>query len=239
MRPVSPVDQNVSPFVGSRERVQDSYAGRPVVGHIARDDGQTVHQRRRCNLLVQRILGMWHAQPPPYLRDFLIEWEDRVSVVTCDRAEPTREPSRLREIAAMAHGFNALTQLADCNRRQEQRDTLRCSIAKEPTNTGVGARPLSRVADDVGVDEVHRTSSRPPVDLAALEVGVFAGIGHRREYLSQRAALGTQQRLLEDLPMLLFGAVIAPGGALFQLPHDGVVDVTDHELSHVPITSRC
>ena len=39
--------------------------------------------------------------------------------------------------------------------------------------------------------------------------------------------------------MLLFGAVIAPGGALLELPHDGFVDVTDHELSHVPVTSSC
>jgi hypothetical protein len=39
--------------------------------------------------------------------------------------------------------------------------------------------------------------------------------------------------------MLLFGAVISPGGALLELPHDGVVDVTNHELSHVSITSRC
>ena len=34
--------------------------------------------------------------------------------------------------------------------------------------------------------------------------------------------------------MLLFGAVIAPGGALLQLSHDGFIDVTDHELRHVP-----
>ena len=33
--------------------------------------------------------------------------------------------------------------------------------------------------------------------------------------------------------MLLFGAVIPPGGALFELPDDGFVDVADHELSHV------
>jgi hypothetical protein len=39
--------------------------------------------------------------------------------------------------------------------------------------------------------------------------------------------------------MFLFGAVIAPRGALLELPHDGVIDVTDHELSHVAITSRC
>src|SRR5436190_22716527 len=37
--------------------------------------------------------------------------------------------------------------------------------------------------------------------------------------------------------MLLFGAVIAPGGAFLELPHDGFVDVPNHELSHVPITS--
>jgi len=139
----------------------------------------------------------------------------------------------------MAHGFNALAQLADRDRREEQWDALRRSVAKEPTNTGVGATAPSRVADDVCVDEVHRLSSRPPVDLAPLEVGVFAGVGHRREYFSQRAAPGPQQRLLEDFPMLLFGAVIAPGGALFELPHDGFVDVPDHELSHVPITSSC
>jgi hypothetical protein len=39
--------------------------------------------------------------------------------------------------------------------------------------------------------------------------------------------------------MLLFGTVIAPGGALLELPHDGFVDVTDHKLSHLPITSSC
>jgi hypothetical protein len=39
--------------------------------------------------------------------------------------------------------------------------------------------------------------------------------------------------------MFLFGAVIAPGGALLELTHYGFVDVTDHELSHVPITSSC
>ena len=223
----------------SREGVQDRDAGRLVVGHIARDHGEAVHQRRRGDLLVQRILRMWDPQPPPYLRDLLIECEDRVSVITCDRAEPTREASRLREVAAMAHGFNALAQLADRDRRQEQRYALRRSIPKEPTNTGVGASALSRVADDVCIDEVHGPSSRPPVDLAALEVGVFAGVGHCREYLSQRAAPRAQQRLLENFPMLLLGAVIAPGGALLELPHDGFVDVTDHELSHVPITSSC
>ena len=40
-----------------------------------------------------------------------------------------------------------------------------------------------------------------------------------------------QQRLLEDFPMLLLGAVIAPGGAFLELPDDGVVDVPDDELS--------
>jgi hypothetical protein len=39
--------------------------------------------------------------------------------------------------------------------------------------------------------------------------------------------------------MLLFGTVIAPGGALLELPHNGFVDVTDHELSHVRTTSSC
>jgi hypothetical protein len=82
-------------------------------------------------------------------------------------------------------------------------------------------------------------SSSPPVDLAALEVRVSAGVGHGSEYLGERAASGAQQRLLEDLPMLLFGAVIAPSRALFELPYDGFVDVPDHELSHVEISSRC
>jgi hypothetical protein len=79
-------------------------------------------------------------------------------------------------------------------------------------------------------------SSCPPVDLAALEVGVFASVGHCREYLGERAAPGAQQRLLEDFPMLLFGAVIASGGAPLELPYDGFVDVADDELGHIPIT---
>ncbi len=105
------------------------------MGHVAGDHGEAVHQRRRGDLLVQRILRMWDPQLPPYLRDLLIEWEDRVCVFTCDRAEPTRKASRLREVAPMAHCFNALAQFADRDGREEQRDALRRSIAKEPTNT--------------------------------------------------------------------------------------------------------
>src|SRR5688572_3414134 len=43
---------------GSREGVQDGYAGRLVVGHVAGNDGEAVHQRRRGDLLTQRILCM-------------------------------------------------------------------------------------------------------------------------------------------------------------------------------------
>src|SRR2546422_7459010 len=49
----------------------------------------------------------------------------------------------------MAHGFNALAQLADRDRREEQRDALRRSIAKEPTNTGVGASAPSLLTTSV------------------------------------------------------------------------------------------
>ena len=159
---VAAVDPNVSPFVGSRERVQDSDAGRLVVGHIARDDGKTVHQRRRCDLLVQRILGMWHAQPSPYLRDLLVEWEDRVSVVTCDRAEPTRQASRLREVATMAHGFNALAQLADRDRREEQRDTLCVAASRKNRRTPGLARVRFRALLMTSVStKVHRPFVTP------------------------------------------------------------------------------
>jgi hypothetical protein len=92
---------------------------------------------------------MWDPQPPPDLRDLLIEWEDRVGVITCDRAEPTRKASRLREVATMAYCFDALAQFADRDCREEQRYALGRSIPEEPTNTGVGASPLSRVADNV------------------------------------------------------------------------------------------
>jgi hypothetical protein len=81
----------------------------------------------------------------------------------------------------MARCFDALAQLADRDRREKQRDALGRRIPKETTNARVGAGAPSRVADDVCVNEVHGTSS-PLVDLAALEVGVFAGVGHRREH---------------------------------------------------------
>ena len=48
--------------------------------------------------------------------------------------------------------------------------------------------------------------------------------GHRRDYLGQRAAPGARQRLLENFPMLLFGAVMVPGGALLEFPHHGRAD---------------
>ena len=101
------------------------------MGHIAGDHGKAVHQRRRSDLPVQRILRMGDSQLSPYLRDLLIKWEDGVCVITCDRAEPTRKASRLREVAPVAHGFNALAQLADRDGREEQRDALRRSIAKD------------------------------------------------------------------------------------------------------------
>src|SRR5437016_4040928 len=80
-----------APNRSSREGVQDGYAGWLVVGHVAGDHGEAVHQRRRGDLLIQRVLCMCDPQLPPYLRDLLIEWQDRVSVITGDRAEPTRK----------------------------------------------------------------------------------------------------------------------------------------------------
>ena len=44
----------------------------------------------------------------------------------------------------MAHGFDALAQLADRDRREEQGGALRRSIPKELTNIWVGASVLSR-----------------------------------------------------------------------------------------------
>src|SRR5215469_16577513 len=52
------------------ERVEDSYArGREVVD-VARDDHKIVNQCRRCNLLVQRVLGIWHAKSAPHMGSF-------------------------------------------------------------------------------------------------------------------------------------------------------------------------
>ena len=51
--------------------------------------------------------------------------------------------------------FDALAQVADRDRRKEQRDALRRCITKKLTNAGVGAGAFSHVADGVGVDEVH------------------------------------------------------------------------------------
>ena len=98
---------------GSREGVQDGDAGRLVVRHVAGDHREAVYQCRRRYLLVQRILRMRNPQPSPDLGDLFIEGEDRVSVVPCDRAEPTGQARRLRDIATMAHGLNALAQFAD------------------------------------------------------------------------------------------------------------------------------
>ncbi len=71
--------------------------------------------------------------------------------------------------------FNALAQLADRNRREEQRDALLRSIPKEPTNTRVGVSALSRLLM-TSVSTRYIRPSRPPVGLAALEVTIFAGV---------------------------------------------------------------
>lgn len=114
----------------SREGVQDRDAGGLVVGHIARDDGEAVHQRRRRDRFVERTLGMWHAQPSPYLRDLLVEWQDRVCVIRCDCSEPASKASRLCEVAAMAHRFDALAQFADRDGREEQRNARAAASRK-------------------------------------------------------------------------------------------------------------
>jgi hypothetical protein len=86
---------------------------------------------------------MGDSQPPPYLRDLLIEWKDGIRIITRDRPEPATKTSRLCEVAAMSHGFDALAQLANRDGREVQCYVLRRSLAKELTNTGVGARALS------------------------------------------------------------------------------------------------
>ena len=134
---------------GSRKGVPDGDASRLVMRDVAGDHGEPVHQRRRGDLLVERILGMRHAQPAPDLRDLFIERQDRVRVIACDCAEPTTKASRLREVASMVNCFNALAQLADRNRREEEGNALRRSIPKELDEEGVvRSGTLSAVLND-------------------------------------------------------------------------------------------
>ena len=74
----------------------------------------------------------------------------------------------------------------------------------------------------------------PPDRFQALEVGVFAGVGHRRdtEQAQRRPGRKTPAR---GFPMPLFGRCDCRRRAS-SVYDNGFVDVTNHELSHVPIT---
>jgi hypothetical protein len=85
--------------------IQDDDAGRLVVGTLPVTTVSPYTGAVAAICLSSGFSALWDAQLPPYLRDRLIEGEDGVSVITCDRAEPMSQASRRRDVTPMAHRF--------------------------------------------------------------------------------------------------------------------------------------
>jgi len=77
---------------------------------IARDDRETMHQGRRSDLLVQRVLGIGYAKTAPYLGYLFIDRKDSIGVVGGELQEPPLKPLRLRVVATMADSFDPLPE---------------------------------------------------------------------------------------------------------------------------------
>src|SRR5690242_8288085 len=64
-----------------RKRIEQLHASRREMPDIARYQNQVIQKRRGRDLLVERILGMRHAQPTPYLSRIGVERQDAVTVL--------------------------------------------------------------------------------------------------------------------------------------------------------------
>jgi hypothetical protein len=139
----------------SGERVQNTHASRLVMCLVTGHNCQIVTQRRRCDLLVQRILRVRYTQATPDVREFLVESEDRIRIVIHDSLQPTLEKLRLRLVTSVTDDFDTLPKLADRDDGQMECDGLTCGVFEEFPNARVCLVSFASLADDVCVYQVH------------------------------------------------------------------------------------
>ncbi|CAG9227585.1 hypothetical protein PSAB6_470113 [Paraburkholderia sabiae] len=68
--------------------------------------------------------------------------------------------------------------------------------------------------------------------IAALEVDVFADVGHAHQPLRETEFFGLKERLRQDFPMLCFDAAPVSRGLLAQTLHQRIVQTSDQKICH-------
>ena len=108
-----------------RERIEQFDARCRKVPDVARDQDEIMNQRCSRDLLVERILGMRHAQPTPNLRHIRVEGKNAVAEIVKQPAQPAFERLRLPGVSSMTNEFDPAPQFAD-----RQGSDIKRSIAR-------------------------------------------------------------------------------------------------------------
>ena len=83
------------------------------------------------DLLVERMLGMRHPQPPPELSGLRVQHQDPIAVGLQEHSQPLLQCIGLSRIASAADQIHATAQFTDGDRRQIQRLVLVADRAEE------------------------------------------------------------------------------------------------------------
>jgi hypothetical protein len=162
----------------------------------------------------------------PNLRDFLVETQNRVAIFLDNSQEPALQSIGLLNVATMAKLFNSSAQFPNCDGRYVKGLIIEACLAEKLPDPRVCPVSLSGFADDVSIDQVHRSASS--IDLLANEVCIVTNIGHRRQYVRKATPFRSAQRRLQNLAMSLFGAAALRGCPLFQGLNEVLVKISYH-----------
>src|SRR5208283_5339706 len=105
----------------------------------------------------------------------------------------------------------------------------RLALAKNSRTAGLALSPLrSSLTTSVS----RRYTSAAAFELLTTEVAVLANIRDRREHVGQVPPARSVQGGLQNFPVLLLGAAVAPGGPQFQGLDELVRELSHHQLGH-------
>jgi hypothetical protein len=142
----------------------------------------------------------------------------------------------LLNVATVAKLLYASTKFPNGNCRYVQGFIINACFPEKRTDAGVRPISLSGFADDVGIDQIHRSTSS--IGLLAHKVGILPDIGHSRQDISKPPPLRSAQRRLQDLAMSFLGATALCSRPLFQGLHDILIKIPHHQLRHGNLLNR-
>src|SRR5690349_17494436 len=130
------------------------------IADVAGDEGEVVDDSDGCDLLVERAACVGNSQITPDLRRVRIEGEDAFTIRFDDARQPGLKKPRLLSVAAAPDEFDAAAQLAYRYRREKHRLARIGHSLEEGEDAPIRPGALSRLADHVGVNQIHARSAR-------------------------------------------------------------------------------